>query len=88
MSIDSGHDISEGRFLNSLKEYVGFSCPLSKTLLVGSKEVEFSKHLLSAFPKQEVFVLVCHSVKQIGSHQLDIINIRNLKDMQQYSIDY
>lgn len=88
MSIVSGHDMSEGRFLNSLAEYVGFCCPLSKTLLVGSKEVEFSKRLLSAFPNQEVFVLVCHSVKQTGNHQLDVINICNLKDIQQYSVDY
>lgn len=79
--------MSEGRFLNSPEEYVEYYCPLLKT--VGRKEVEFSRHLLSAFSNQVVFVLICHSIKQTGNEQLEIINIFNRKgNMQHYFIDY
>ena len=81
--------MSEGRFISSLEKYVRYYCPVLKTLLVGRKEVEFSNHLLSAFPNQEVFVSVCHSIKQTGNDQLEIMNIFNREGiMQQYSIDY
>lgn len=67
--------MSEGRYLSNPEKYVRYYCPVLKTLLVGRKGVEFSNHLLSAFPDQEVFVSTCHSIKQTGNDQLEIMNI-------------